>query len=154
MIFPTKTKDNYKYIVDNINISDLSKIKISKQEEYKKVFEDKILDTYYGDITAYGIDCEGCIGITASGFDVRNTITYKDKEYGNISIVAADSSIPFGTIIRISNNDIDIISIVLDRGGAIGFNNGALIDLLLNSEEECYDFGRKKAKVEVLRYGY
>ena len=99
--------------------------------------------------------CEGCIGITASGYDVRNTIYYEDSEYGIVRIIAADPSLPFGTIIKISNIGEEIIAIVLDRGGSIGFNNFSQADLLSLNEPVAYKFGKKNnAKFEVLRYGF
>ena len=87
----------------------------------------------------------------------KNTIYYQDKEYGKVRILAADKSLPFGTIIRINNLNISnepIIGIVLDRGSAIGFNKNAYFDLLYRSEKESSYFGRQKATFEVLRKGY
>ena len=109
-------------------------------------------------MTAYGPDCIGSIGYTASGYNVLGgNIYYRDKEYGMVRILAADRSIPFGTIIRISHLDIfdeDILAIVLDRGSAIGFNKKSYFDLLYNSEKETDFFGRRIATFEVLRRGY
>lgn len=95
-----------------------------------------VLRTYTGSLTGYGPDCVGCSGKTASGYNVSNTSTYTDEEYGEVRIVAADKSIPFYTIVRISNvPDTDpIIAIVLDTGGAVGFGKHTLFDLLFPSE--------------------
>lgn len=95
-----------------------------------------VLRTYTGSLTGYGPDCGGCSGKTASGYNVSNTSTYTDEEYGEVRIVAADKSIPFYTIVRISNvPDTDpIIAIVLDTGGAVGFGKHTLFDLLFPSE--------------------
>ena len=118
------------------------------------------LATYVGKITAYGPDCYGCSGITAKGYDVRNgNIYYNDATFGNIRIVAADSSIPFGSIIRITGLSISedpILAIVLDRGGMIGFAEGkhSYFDLLYKSEADAYSFGRPTATFELLRSGY
>ena len=72
-----------------------------------------------------------------------------------IRIIAADSSLPFGTIIKISNIGEEITAIVLDRGGAIGFNNFSQADLLCENLSFSYKFGKKNnAKFEVLRYGF
>lgn len=46
----------YMYNIDNFN-------KIKK--------ENKVIDKFTGTITGYGPDCYGCIGITASGYDVK-----------------------------------------------------------------------------------
>lgn len=118
------------------------------------------LATYVGKITAYGPDCYGCSGITAKGYDVRNgNIYYNDATFGNIRIVAADSSIPFGSIIKIIGLSISkdpILAIVLDRGGMIGFAEGkhSYFDLLYKSEADASTFGRPTATFELLRSGY
>lgn len=136
----------YTYVSTEINI--FKKIEVKNEE--------KVLKTYIGPITAYGPDCKGCIGITASGYDVRNgNIYYNDKEYGKVRIVAADKSIPFGTIIRIKGIfKKPLIAIVLDRGSAIGFNKKVYIDLLYKNEKETLAFGKKKATFEILRNGF
>ena len=129
-----------------------------------------VLNTYYGTITAYGPDCVGCSGITASGYRVAEkvngvitstTTTYNDETFGELRVLASANSIPFGTVIRISGDRIDgyILGIVLDRGGAMNnaWGDGEmLIDLLFATEHssEVYEFGRQKnVKFEVLRYG-
>lgn len=116
------------------------------------------LEIFYGQLTAYGSDCHGCSGITASGYDIRNdNIYYNDKEYGQIRIVAADRAYKFGTIVRISNlkfYDEPFIAIVLDRGFLI---KGNIMDLAFNTVDnpDVMNLGReKKAKFEILRYGW
>lgn len=117
-----------------------------------------VIKSYYGPMTAYGPDCVGCIGITTSGYNVLNgRIFYHDKTYGNIRILAADKTLPFGTIVRISGLDVfeeDILAIVLDRGSAIGFNKRSYFDLLYNSEKETSFFGKRYATFDILRMGY
>lgn len=117
-----------------------------------------VIKSYYGPMTAYGPDCVGCIGITTSGYNVLDgRIYYHDKTYGNIRILAADKSLPFGTIVRISGLDVfeeDILAIVLDRGSAIGFNKRSYFDLLYNSEKETDFFGKRYATFDILRMGY
>ena len=118
-----------------------------------------VLDTYYGNITAYGPDCYGCGGMVAHGENVTNgNIYYNDKTFGNIRIVAGDKSLKFGTIVRISglkNTTEPILAIVLDTGGDIGFNKPKQIyfDLLYESESKASSFGLQKATFEILRYG-
>lgn len=133
-------------------------INIFKEIEIKEKIE-PVLATYTGNITAYGPDCAGCTtGRTASGYKVSNgNIYYHDKTYGKVRIVAADKSLPFGTIVRIkglSNFNEPILAIVLDRGGAIGFNKRVYFDLLYKSEKETNSFGIRRATFEVLRRGY
>lgn len=117
-----------------------------------------VIKSYYGPMTAYGPDCVGCIGITTSGYNVLDgKIYYHDETYGNIRILAADKSLPFGTIVRISGLDVfeeDILAIVLDRGSAIGFGKKSYFDLLYPSEKETEFFGKRYATFDILRMGY
>jgi len=113
-----------------------------------------VLDTYVGTLTGYGPDCYGCSGMTSSGYDVSNSITYSDYQYGEVRIVAADSSIPLYSIVRISNipGSDPIIAIVLDRGGNVGFNRFTLFDLLFSSESSA--IGKTdNVTFEILRRG-
>lgn len=149
---PTLILKNYNYVLDTTYIT---KVDVVFEEEKNEAKKEKILDVFYGTITSYVSYCEGCIGITASGYDVRNTIYYEDDKYGKVRIIATDSSLPFGTIIKISNIGEDITAIVLDRGGLIGFNNFSQADLLSENLNISYSFGKKdNAKFEVLRYGF
>ena len=138
---------NYQYVGNEINI-------FKKEEIKKEIKKNEVIKTYNGSITAYGPDCKGCIGITASGYNVKKTIYYNDKEYGKVRILAADRKLPFGTIVRIKGLKKPITAIVLDRGSAIGFNKKAYFDLLYPSEKESNNFGRQKATFEILRMGY
>ena len=138
---------DYKYIYHDFEVPVFTEKEIPKEE--------KVQDVFYGTITAYGPDCYGCIGITASGYDVTNNIYYEDDTYGTLRIVAADASIPFGTVIKITNDTINIKAIVLDRGSAIGFQTLSQMDLLYESEYKASFFGRQhNTMFEVLRYGY
>ena len=143
-------KITYNYVLEPRCIYNIEKINKIKEEK-------KVLDKFIGTITGYGPDCYGCIGITASGYDVRNTIYYNDKTYNNVRVLAADKSLPFGTIIKVSNlkDYNDFIGIVLDRGSAISFDGFSQIDLLFESEDYSYNFGRKENVIfEILRLGY
>lgn len=142
----------------------------NKENVIQDISNATVLETYYGTITAYGPDCIGCSGITASGYKVANnvdgvitsiTTTYYDDTYGELRILAGANIFPFGTVIRISGDRIDgyIMGIVLDRGGAMNnaWGDGeVLFDLLFDTENSSvvYEFGRQKnVKFEVLRYG-
>ena len=47
------------------------------------------------------------------------------------------------------------VGIVLDRGSAISFDGFSQIDLLFESEDYSYNFGRKENVIfEILRLGY
>ena len=102
------------------------------------VSDHQALDTYVGTLTGYGPNCVGCSGMTSSGYDVRNTTTYVDSEFGEVRILAADGMFDFYTIVRVSNvpNMEPFIAIVLDRGGNVGFGKGTLFDLLFADESQ------------------
>lgn len=149
------------YVNQEIDIFDEVVIETPKGPytgEIEASSEVEVIKSYYGPMTAYGPDCVGCIGITSSGYNVLNgNIYYHDDTYGNIRIVAADKSLPFGTIIRISGLDVfetDVLAIVLDRGSAIGFGKKTYFDLLYNSEKETEFFGKRYATFDILRLGY
>lgn len=120
--------------------------------------ETDALEIFYGQLTAYGADCYGCSGITASGYDIRNgNIYYIDKEYSKVRVVAADRNYKFGTIVRISNlkfYDEPVLAIVLDRGFLI---KGNIMDLAFDTVEnpDVMNLGREKnVKFEILRHGW
>ena len=148
--------NSFTYVDKEINIFKKIEVKEEKKE-VKKEKTEKVLATYKGYITAYGPDCKGCSGTTASGYKVSKTIYYNDAKYGKVRILAADKKLSFGTIVRIKNlNNFQkpIIAIVLDRGGAIGFKKSVYFDLLYKSEKETSSFGKRKATFEILRRGY
>lgn len=161
-------------IVNNINtvkavessrIEKIDSVFINNKEEYKKVFsvqeinlnESKKLE-FTGTLTGYGADCEGCSGIVACApyQNVSNgNIYYEDDTYGKIRILAADKSIPCGSIIKISNYSFvagDFYGIVLDRGSAIV---GLTMDLLHDKESDTIAIGRQyNINFKIERWGF
>lgn len=93
--------------------------------------------------TAY---CTGCSGITASGYDVRNTI-YSPEGY---RVVATDPRvIPLGTVIRVTYSDgTSFLAKAMDTGGAI---KGHKLDILVASNDEAYRLGRVTTTVEIVK---
>lgn len=144
----------YNQIIRINNNTTVQTIIYEKEEEQSKE-EYKVLKTIKGHLTGYGPDCIGCSGYTASGFNCKKSIYYKDKEYGTVRVLSGDKSLKFGTIVRIrrTNKD-DIIGIVLDRGGNVGFNKKSTFDLLVKNEKSANKIGYQKAKFDILRYGY
>ncbi len=101
-----------------------------------------------GTLTGYGPDCPGCLGMVycRPNPNVQNgKIYYDDLEYGKIRILAADYSIPCGSIIKINNfkfiDGNEFYGIVLDRGSAIV---GMTMDLLYPSEQDTLIIGRQR----------
>ena len=138
------------------------KITNNNQEEFIKVFSTEEIKLnqgkkleFVGTLTGYGPDCVGCSGIVACEphQNVKNgNIYYQDSYYGKIRILAADRSIPCGSIIKISNYfDSDFYGIVLDRGSAIV---GLTMDLLYESEKNP-NLGRAyNINFQIERWGY
>lgn len=95
----------------------------------------------------YGMDCVGCSGRTASGFNTKGR-----THYNGLRILAGDTSIlPLGTIVYVEGSAIGSFKgIVLDRGGAI---KGNKLDILVGSEAESSGLGRQNVKVNVISYG-
>ena len=114
---------------------------------------------FIGTLTGYGPDCPGCGGRVACypNPDVRNgNIYYNEKDYGKIRILAADKSIPCGSIVHIKNFKFvegdEFIGIVLDRGSAIV---GLTMDLLYPSEADTVIIGRQRnIEFNILRWGW
>lgn len=114
---------------------------------------------FTGTLTGYGPDCPGCGGHVACrpNPDVRNgNIYYNDSKYGKIRILAADYSIPCGSIIHIKNYKFvpgnEFTGIVLDRGSAIV---GLTMDLLYPSEADTVIIGRQRnIHFEIERWGW
>lgn len=123
------------------------------------VFSYPVISTYKDMVmTGYGPDCRGCTtGLTASGYNVSETIYYEDETFGTLRIVAADRSIPLYSVVRLSNiKGMDpVLAIVLDRGGGIGFDKSIQFDLLFESEAIANASVGKKYNItcELLRSG-
>lgn len=145
----------YFYLVVNVTT-------VIKQEATLKMLPSSvlpsvtILENFSGTLSFYGPDCIGCSGITSYGMDVRKgNVYYHDLEYGKVHIVAGDSSYPFGTILKISKEEKEVLAIVLDRGSAIGKDKRFTFDLLMSSEDEASFYGYKSdVWFTILRLGF
>lgn len=109
--------------------------------------------TFTGTMSGYGSD----IGdLTASEYNISETIYYEDSTYGSLRILASDNCIPFGTVIEVSNSKIGSFkAIVLDRGGNIGFDRLYDFDLLFETSKEAINYGSSlNTTFKILRVGY
>ena len=95
--------------------------------------------------TFYTAYCEGCIGITKLGYDVRQTIYINGYR-----VIAVDPAlIPLGSIVRVELEDGQSFDAIAgDTGGAI---KGARIDVLVATKAEAYQLGRQQATVTILK---
>lgn len=132
------------FLVKYINNQEASRALTNKNivtEAINQVENYTAPEYFYGRLTMYGGDCNGCTGRTAAGVTVNENgannsgtaqVYYNGGWY---YVLAADRSIPFGTIIEISNHNLNLPSViygvVLDRGGSITGNS---IDIFCGSE--------------------
>ena len=126
----------------------LPKVKLVTNTSDIKKYGSNYQIEFNGTLTGYGPDCPGCLGMVycKPNPNVQNgNIYYNDKSYGKIRILAADYSIPCGSIIKIENFKFikgdSFYGIVLDRGSAIV---GLTMDLLYSSEKDTIIIGRQK----------
>ena len=170
---------NNKKIVMTSNINSVKSLqavhivnKYNSIKEMEKKKETPLYDSFYdaisvastspvafmGTLTAYGPDCPGCSGNSAcpprQNFKNGN-IYFEDQTFGKVRVVAADRSIPCGSIVRISGINIynePILAIVMDRGGAVTGNH---MDLLFTSQTNLEGFATShNIKFEIIRYGW
>lgn len=98
--------------------------------------------------TFYTPRCAGCIGITATGLDVRNTIYTPE---GHRVIAVDPSIIPLGSTVQVTlENGDSFTARAEDTGGAI---KGRKIDVLVATKSEAYELGRQTASVEIIDEG-
>ena len=175
LILTISSKDNIKLNVKSREMQRLSPL-VYVEENDIYFMNKEVINTYIGILTGYGPDCVGCGNFntnkvsTASGYHIANiidgniepafAITYNDSEFGEVRIVAGDSSLPFNTIVRITiPNQEPIIAIVLDRGSTVGFDNcrssrGCLTNFDLLYPTEAESLGKtRNVKFEILRIG-
>ncbi len=154
----TNRNDNFESYVKNDNLNktvDLSQMALKVSEfNYDLLYSAK--DTYTGDLTGYAYNCPLCNGHLAclSKYNIMDgTVTYEDKDYGVVNIVASSANLPCGSIIRFNSSRISstpVYAIVLDRGVL-----GTAIDFLSESEEYASKYiGRSKITYDVLRKGW
>lgn len=112
-----------------------------------EVITQTVTETY--EATFYTAYCStGCIGITASGYDVRNSIYTSD----GLRVIATDPAVvPMYSIVNVTLADGTTFKAqALDTGGAI---NGNRIDILVASRAEAITLGRQAVEIEVIRRG-
>lgn len=92
---------------------------------------------FYVTATAYTPYCNGCSGISAAGVNLRSN--------PDLKLIAVDPSIiPLGTKVWVEGYGYAIAG---DTGGAI---KGNKIDILMQTKQQAYSWGRKKVRIKVL----
>ena len=90
--------------------------------------------------------CTGCSGITATGYDVRDTIYF-----GGNRVIAVDPKvIPLHSVVKVQTPYETFTATALDTGGAI---KGHKVDILVADKETAINLGRHTAYITVLRSG-
>lgn len=92
---------------------------------------------FYVTATAYTPYCNGCSGFSATGINLRN-----DE---NLKLIAVDPNIiPLGSKVWVEGYGYAIAG---DTGGSI---KGNKIDILVQTKQQAYSWGRKKVRIKVL----
>lgn len=98
-------------------------------------------------MTHYVATCNGCSGITASGYNVKNTIWYEGYRVLSVDPRIIDE----GSIVEIDDGNEKFKAIAIDTGGAI---KGRKLDLLVKGKAEAYKEGKKDVQLRVVRNGW
>jgi len=111
----------------------------AEQEIEQLSHENELIGTFKA--THYTAECDGCSGITYTGYDVRRTI-FKD----DLRIIAVDPEvIPLRTVVKVEFSDgSSFRAVALDIGGAI---KGNRIDILVSDKATAYQLGVKRVRV-------
>lgn len=144
----TSNVNNVKSIKSSRIIHEVEGVKLVNSTKDIKKYGGTYKIEFKGTLTGYGPDCKGCNGILYCKPNpnvLNGNIYYEDKEYGKLRILAADYSIPCGSIIKIENFSFidgnEFYGIVMDRGSAIV---GLTMDLLYPSENDTIVIGRQR----------
>ena len=115
------------------------------------------LNKFSGELTGYVAHCPACNGTLAckSSYNVykNGVVSYPDKEFGNVRIVASSKKLKCGSIVKFNLKTISkepIYAVVLDRGVL-----GRDLDLLVATTSDAYKLvGRRNITYDVLRNGW
>lgn len=160
LVFVTSEVGNQKKIKAEVVVNNkYFTVNAIAEKEFENIEEDiyAVKATFKGDLTGYAADCPMCNGTLAckSSYDVykNGVVTFVDKTYGTVRIVASSKNLPCGSIIRFNSDKVasaEVYAIVLDRGGL-----GTSIDLLVETELYASKYiGRSKIDYDVVRFGW
>lgn len=134
-------EETIEYSIEQVSEVSTEIIEVIEEEVQPKSVEINAVATFY---TA---TCEGCIGITKTGDDVRQTIYAEGHR-----VIAVDPNIiPLRSIVHVRLEDgTEFQAIASDTGGAI---KGNRIDVLVKTVNEAYEKGRQTAVITILESG-
>lgn len=185
MIQKESIGDTLKQIVEKSDAKQYEPPKVAKKVAYQPTISNTVTNVssasqgagggFAARTTLYGVDCVGCsvdgngTGGTAAGVNLNPALGVVQSNgawapgitYDGYYIIATDRSIPFFSIVEISNHgysgmgfspDKPILAIVLDRGGGVSGNH---IDLYIGSETFINQVGMNGSQptAKILRYG-
>lgn len=176
LVDQTSVQETFKNVLA-VSEAEQYKVEKPKEPEVKEQEQETAVsgDSFEVYATLYGVDCYGCnvredgSGNTAIGVQLNPNVGVRQSDgtwlsgltYDGYYIIAMDPSIPFYSIVEISNHglsgmgfspDVPIKCMVLDRGGAIHGNH---IDLYIGSEQDVnqISYDGSQAVARILRYG-
>lgn len=139
---------NKKIHEENVKLDKENKDLKELANELQKDLDDVASRYINLEATAYTALCStGCIGITKTGYNVKNTVYYK-----GMRVVAVDPNlIPLYTVMEIQYSDGSKEKVIaLDTGGDI---KGHRVDILVKTKGKARNFGRQDVTVKVLEWG-
>lgn len=148
-----ETNVDLKELIDtkNVEIKELEEQVSVKEEEVKKKQvvvsrgDDSSSDWIVYEATHYSSYCDtGCTGITAIGYDVRNTI----YEQGYRVIAVDPRHIKLGSLVEVKTSYGSFKALAGDTGGAI---KGHKIDILVENDTVANRLGREKVQVRIIK---
>ncbi len=122
---------------------------LDKQNEIQPKQQENTYDTNWKtfEATYYTAFCNtGCIGITASGYSVKDTIYYNGKR-----IIAVDPRvIPLYSVVEVKTPYEIFEAVALDTGGSI---KNQRVDILVSTKKEAFALGRHDVQIRVIEFG-
>lgn len=139
--------------IERIRLAELEAKRIAKQKEKEEAKKKQTVSRgeqssgnwIVFEATHYSAFCNtGCTGVTALGWNVKNTI-----HYNGYRVIAVDpSKIKLGSLVEVQTSYGTFKALAGDTGGAI---KGFKIDILVKSDNVAYQLGREKVQVRVLK---
>lgn len=139
--------------IERIRLVELEAKRIAKQKEKEEAKKKQTVSRgeqsssnwIVFEATHYSAFCNtGCTGVTALGWNVKNTI-----HYNGYRVIAVDpSKIKLGSLVEVQTSYGTFKALAGDVGGDI---KGHRIDILVKNDNVAYKLGREKVQVRVLK---
>lgn len=139
--------------IERIRLAELEAKRIAKQKEKTEAKKKQTVSRGSSsesnwivfEATHYSAFCNtGCTGVTALGYDVKNTIYHN----GHRVIAVDPSKIKLGSLVEVQTSYGTFKALAGDTGGDI---KGHRIDILVKNDNVAYELGREKVQVRVLK---